>query len=38
MPNLSPTNPKYDAMIRIWRRLPLALTQRIGPLVAKYLG
>ncbi|MGD9597454.1 MAG: FemAB family XrtA/PEP-CTERM system-associated protein [Steroidobacteraceae bacterium] len=38
MPNLSPTNPKYDAMIRLWRRLPLALTQRIGPPVAKYLG
>jgi len=38
MPNLSPTNPKYEALIRVWRRLPLALTQRIGPLVAKYLG
>ena len=38
MPNLSPTNPKYEAMIRLWRKLPLALTQRIGPPVAKYLG
>lgn len=38
MPNLSPTNPKYEAMIRLWRRLPLALTQRIGPPLAKYLG
>jgi FemAB-related protein (PEP-CTERM system-associated) len=38
MPNLSPTNPKYDRMIRLWRRLPLGLTQLLGPPVAKYLG
>lgn len=38
VPNLSPTNPKYERMIRLWRRLPLALTQLIGPPVAKYLG
>lgn len=38
MPNLSPTNPKYEALIRLWRRLPLALTQRLGSPIAKYLG
>lgn len=38
MPNLSPTNPKYEAMIRIWRRLPVGLTRLIGPPVAKHLG
>jgi FemAB-related protein (PEP-CTERM system-associated) len=38
MPNLSPTNPKYGRMIELWRRLPLALTQLVGPPVAKYLG
>ncbi len=38
MPNLSPTNPKFEAMIRIWRKLPVALTRLIGPPVAKYLG
>ncbi|RPI13891.1 MAG: FemAB family PEP-CTERM system-associated protein [Lysobacterales bacterium] len=38
MPNLSPTNPKYDRMIRLWRQLPLRLTQLLGPPVAKYLG
>ncbi len=38
MPNLSPTNPKYEAMIKLWRRMPLALTQLIGPRLAKYLG
>ncbi|MFV0476222.1 MAG: FemAB family XrtA/PEP-CTERM system-associated protein [Parahaliea sp.] len=38
MPNLSPTNPKYSAMINIWQRLPLWLANRIGPLVAGSLG
>ncbi|MBP7615856.1 MAG: FemAB family PEP-CTERM system-associated protein [Steroidobacteraceae bacterium] len=38
MPNLSPTNPKYEAMIRIWRKLPIALTRLLGPPVAKHLG
>jgi FemAB-related protein (PEP-CTERM system-associated) len=38
MPNLSPTNPRYQRMIRTWRRLPLAVTQRLGPPVARYLG
>jgi FemAB-related protein (PEP-CTERM system-associated) len=38
LPNLSPTNPKYQRMIRLWQRLPLAVTQRLGPWVARYLG
>jgi FemAB-related protein (PEP-CTERM system-associated) len=38
MPNLSPTNPKYERMIRLWRRMPTTLTQLIGPPLAKYLG
>ena len=38
LPNLSPTNPKYERLIRIWQRLPLWMTQWLGPLVAKYLG
>ncbi len=38
MPNLSPTNPRYQRMIETWRRLPLGITQVIGPPVAKYLG
>ena len=38
MPNLSPSNPKFGRAIDIWRRLPLTLTQRVGPAVAKYLG
>ena len=38
MPNLSPTNPRYGKAIELWRKLPLGLTQLIGPPVAKYLG
>jgi FemAB-related protein (PEP-CTERM system-associated) len=38
MPNLSPTNPRYERAIRVWQRLPLWLTQRLGPRVAAYLG
>ncbi len=38
MPNLSPTNPKFARAIEIWRRLPLRVTQWLGPPVAKYLG
>ena len=38
VPNLSPTNPKYDKLIQRWRRLPVGLTRLIGPPVAKYLG
>jgi len=38
MPNLSPTNPQFGKAIEFWRRLPLWLTQLLGPPVAKYLG
>jgi FemAB-related protein (PEP-CTERM system-associated) len=38
LPNLSPTNPNYARAIRLWRRMPLWLTQWIGPRVAGYLG
>ncbi|HTE41412.1 MAG TPA: FemAB family XrtA/PEP-CTERM system-associated protein [Steroidobacteraceae bacterium] len=38
VPNLSPTNPKYKPFIEAWKRVPLPVTQFIGPMVAKYLG
>jgi FemAB-related protein (PEP-CTERM system-associated) len=38
MPNLSPSNSKYQRMIRIWRRLPLPVTRLIGPPLARHLG
>jgi FemAB-related protein (PEP-CTERM system-associated) len=38
VPNLSPTNPKYARAIELWRRMPLRVTQVVGPVLAKYLG
>ena len=38
LPNLSPTNPKYKRAIALWQRLPLPLTQLIGPSAARWLG
>lgn len=38
MPDLSPNNPKYKAMIALWTRLPLWLANRAGPLVSRGLG
>lgn len=38
MPDLSPKNPKYKAMIALWTRLPLWLANRAGPLVSRGLG
>lgn len=31
LPNVSPANPKYQAMIRIWQRLPMSVTRFLGP-------
>jgi FemAB-related protein (PEP-CTERM system-associated) len=38
VPNVSPTNPKYRALIATWQRLPVWVTQMIGPRIARYLG
>jgi len=38
MPELNPANPKYAMMIKCWKKLPLKLSQWIGPFVSKYLG
>jgi serine/alanine adding enzyme len=37
MPELNPKNPKYQASIRIWKRLPVTLTKIIGPSIVKNL-
>jgi FemAB-related protein (PEP-CTERM system-associated) len=37
MPDYSPLNPNFSAATRIWRRLPLPLTQWIGPMVSRHL-
>lgn len=38
IPDLSPVNPKYRRAISTWQRLPLWLTQRLGPWIARSLG
>jgi FemAB-related protein (PEP-CTERM system-associated) len=35
LPDLSPANPKFQAAIAAWRRLPLWVTNRVGPLVVR---
>lgn len=35
LPNVSPANPKYQAAIRLWQRLPLPITQLLGPPLIK---
>jgi hypothetical protein len=38
IPNVTPDNPRYHALIDVWRRLPLPVTTFIGPWLAKDLG
>lgn len=38
MPNVSPANPKYKAMIAVWRRLPIPVANAFGPMVSRYLA
>lgn len=35
LPELNPKNPKYEAAIRVWKRLPLPLTRLIGPRIVR---
>lgn len=38
LPNLSPNNPKYQLFIKLWQKLPLKLSQWLGPKLSRYLG
>ena len=38
IPDVSPVNPKYERFIRLWRRLPLPVSQLLGPPLARSLG
>lgn len=35
MPHLNPSIPKYARLAKIWRRLPLTIANRLGPLIRK---
>lgn len=36
--DVNPLSPRYQARIRLWQKLPLALANRIGPLIASGLA
>lgn len=38
IPQNNPSSPKFQLAIRLWRRLPLAMANRLGPLVVRLLG
>lgn len=38
LPNISPNNPKYRYFIKAWKKLPLAVSQRLGPFLSQHLG
>lgn len=38
LPNLSPNNPKYQLLINTWQKLPLKVSQIIGPFLSKYVA
>ena len=38
IPQNNPLNPKYRAFIALWRRLPLAVANRLGPSIVRSLG
>ncbi|MGE3332899.1 MAG: FemAB family XrtA/PEP-CTERM system-associated protein [Rhodospirillaceae bacterium] len=38
MPENNPLNPKYRMMIAAWKRLPLFVANRLGPLVVRNIG
>jgi hypothetical protein len=37
-PNVNPLNPKYRLFIALWKRLPLFVANRLGPMIARDLG
>lgn len=38
LPSLSANNPKYQFFIKLWKKLPLVVSQQLGPVLAKHLG
>ena len=38
IPEVNPTNPKYQLFIRAWKKLPLPVANTLGPLLARNLG
>jgi len=36
-PNVSPSNPCFSLLMQAWKRLPLAVTKTLGPVITRYL-
>jgi len=36
--SINPLDPKYALQVKVWQKLPLALANRIGPMIARGLG
>ena len=36
--DINPLNPKYRLQVALWQKLPLSVTNRIGPMIARGLG
>jgi FemAB-related protein (PEP-CTERM system-associated) len=37
LPDISPTNPRFHLAVRAWQTLPIAIANRIGPVIARSL-
>jgi FemAB-related protein (PEP-CTERM system-associated) len=38
MPDHNPLNPRYRTKIALWKRLPLAVANRLGPIIVRNIG
>ncbi len=38
IPDINPLNPKYQLMIKVWKKLPMPVANFIGPLISRSLG
>lgn len=38
VPEVNPNNPKYQIFIKLWRKMPLSMTQWLGPHIVRNLG
>jgi len=38
IPDVNPLNPKFQAFIALWRRLPVPLTKVLGPSIVRGIG
>ena len=38
LPDLNPLNPRFASLIAAWKKLPLTLATRLGPLIVRGIG